>query len=104
MSFLYFYFCDEKTNSISSTILYLIQLYLFIFVKKGRLFIGAENCPALGQVSKNHFLKSFIFLTLLDNQYEVVLDGEPAYKVDPDGFGTKVLAGFPGSHIDIHGR
>jgi hypothetical protein len=57
----------------------------FIYVQPcGHFFLGSEACPALGE-------------------YDVVLVGPPLPGVSPDGVGTKVLAGFPGSQIDIHG-
>jgi hypothetical protein len=57
----------------------------FIHVRAcAHLWVGSRACPALGAV-------------------EIELHGDPAPKVDPDGHGTKVLAGEPGSSIDIHG-
>jgi hypothetical protein len=58
----------------------------FIYVHAcAHLWVGSRDCPVLGAV-------------------DIELHGDPAPKVNPAGFGTKVLAGLPGSQIDIHGR
>lgn len=94
-----FLLCDSIFHSMIKVISFLLSLVIDCTLERG-MFDSCQPLP----LSLSAFIPTCIIFSLCicTGTATIVLLGAKT-DANPDGFGTKVLAGFPGSQIDIHG-